>query len=242
MIGVFQFGERIPDSEVPVLNEREVRAAAGLFLLFAMFAFSKAWFTGDFGMTRIVALAFFLDFSIRLFVSPRFSPSMIIGRFAVRNQTPEYAGAPQKRFAWALGWLLSGTMVLMVVVWDVRGPANMLICVTCLTLLFFESVFGICVGCKLYNLIPGNRALMCPGGACEIFVRAPIQRITSVQVVSLAAFVVAFAVIAAQLPSGRYTGASGRVASLDNPAACQPPALVVRLGMVDKWKLHNNCP
>ncbi len=242
MSNVFQFGETIPDSAVPVLNEREVRAAAGLFLLVAVFAFSKAWFTGDFGLTRIVAVAFFLDFTIRLFVSPRFAPSMIIGRFAVRNQTPEYAGAPQKRFAWALGWILSGTMVLMILVWDIRGPAIMLICLTCLTLLFFESVFGICVGCKLYNLIPGNRALMCPGGACEVFIRAPIQKITSAQVASLAAFAVAFGVIAAQIPASRYTGAAGRLANLDNPAACQPPAMVVRLGLVNKWKLHNNCP
>ncbi len=43
MSGLFQFGERIEGSDIPVLNEREVRAAAGLFFFFAMLAFTKAF-------------------------------------------------------------------------------------------------------------------------------------------------------------------------------------------------------
>jgi hypothetical protein len=31
---------------------------------------------------------------------------MVVGRWMVNNQTPEYVGAPQKRWAWALGFIL----------------------------------------------------------------------------------------------------------------------------------------
>jgi len=33
----------------------------------------------------------------------RFSPWLILGRLIVRNQTPEYVGAAQKKFAWIIG-------------------------------------------------------------------------------------------------------------------------------------------
>ena len=40
MSALFQFGERMPDYSVPVLNEREVRAGAGLLFVIAFVAFS----------------------------------------------------------------------------------------------------------------------------------------------------------------------------------------------------------
>ncbi len=52
------------------------------------------------------------------------------------------------------------------------GPLNMLVCGSCLTLMFFESAFGICLGCKLYNLFNKEQAQLCPGGVCEVPVRA----------------------------------------------------------------------
>lgn len=242
MSAIFQFGEKIEGSDIPVVNEREVRAAAGIFFFFAMLAFTKAFYMGDFGMTRILSVAFFIDFFIRVIINPRFSPSLIIGRWLVSGQTPEYVGAPQKRFAWTLGLLLSGAMALMVIVWDVRGPANMLVCVTCLTLLFAESALGICIGCKLYNLVPGNRATMCPGGVCEVHIRQPIQFITRAQVGALAAFVIGFGVLASIIPPARYTGASAGLAQAGNdPDRCKPPAIAVMLGHEENWKLHNNC-
>jgi hypothetical protein len=42
---------------------------------------------------------FLTDFIIRVFVNPKFSPTLIIGRLIVSNQVPEYVGAPQKKFA-----------------------------------------------------------------------------------------------------------------------------------------------
>ena len=135
-----------------MLNEREVRAAAGILFLFALVAFMNAWLTGDFYYTRVFVIAFLVDFSIRVFVNPRYSPTMIAGRFFVRRQGEELVGAPQKQFAWSIGLALAVTMFYLIVVNRIIGPFNLLICLTCLVLLFFESAFGICIACKIYNL------------------------------------------------------------------------------------------
>jgi hypothetical protein len=37
---------------------------------------------------------------IRVLVSPRYAPTLILGRLIVRNRAPEYVGARQKKFAW----------------------------------------------------------------------------------------------------------------------------------------------
>ncbi|MGB8241609.1 MAG: DUF4395 family protein, partial [Azonexus sp.] len=95
MSRIFSFGDTVDGYEVPVLNEREVRAAAGILFFFALVSFMNSWLMGNFRLTRIFVIAFLIDFSIRIFISPRFAPSMILGRFAVRHQAPEWAGAPQ---------------------------------------------------------------------------------------------------------------------------------------------------
>jgi hypothetical protein len=68
-----------------------------------MIAFMNAWLTGNFAPTRVFVVAFLIDFALRLFVSPRYAPSLIVGQWLVRRQQPEWTGAPQKRFAWAIG-------------------------------------------------------------------------------------------------------------------------------------------
>jgi len=40
--------------------------------------------------------------------------------------------------------------------------------VRCLLLLFFETAFGICIGCNVCNLFNREQARLCPGGACEL--------------------------------------------------------------------------
>jgi hypothetical protein len=44
--------------------------------------------------------------------------------------------------------------------------------------LFFESAFGICIGCALYNLIHKDKAHYCPGGVCEVHQLEPIQQLS----------------------------------------------------------------
>jgi hypothetical protein len=174
---VLQFGEQLPQYAVPVLNEREARAGAGILFLVAIVAFMNAWFHGDFGPTKLVVIAFFTDFLIRVFINPKYAPSLVLGRIAVRRQQPEYVGAPQKRFAWLIGLVLAACMMYLVVFHNVRGPVNLLICALCLLLLFFESAFGICIGCAIYNLFNKERAQLCPGKVCEPGEMSRIQMI-----------------------------------------------------------------
>ena len=245
IIGV---GETVSGYEVPVLNEREVRAAAGILFLFAIMTFASAWFVGNFRPTKIFVIAFLIDFTIRLFVNPKYAPSMIAARFAVRGQAPEWVGAPQKRFAWAIGWLLALAMLWLIVINNVIGPINMLVCATCLTLMFFESAFGICVGCKIYNALPGRQAQHCAGGSCEVFAPHPSQRVGAGGTAILAAYLVVIALVASQAfpaaeslatqPAMATAGVAGTATEADR---CKPPAFAVAIGHAEKWKLHNNC-
>jgi len=175
---MFAFGDKVEGYEVLVFNEREVRAAAGIVFLFAFMAFMNGFLTGNNEPTKWMVSVFLFDFFIRIFLNPKYAPSMVVGRWMVNNQTPEYVGAPQKRWAWALGFILATVMFYLVVLNNVRGPVNILVCASCLGLLFFESVFGICVGCKIYNLFHKREAQYCPGESCDLSKgRVPIQNL-----------------------------------------------------------------
>ncbi|QCK85627.1 DUF4395 domain-containing protein [Phreatobacter aquaticus] len=242
MTSIFQFGERRPEYEVPVLNEREVRAGAGILLLVAGTAFLKAWYLGDFGLTRIVVVAFFVEFALRVLVNPAFAPSLIIGRFFVRNQKPDFVGAPQKQFAWAIGLLMATLMIYLVVLNDVRGPINLLICLACIGFLFFETAFGICIGCSVYNLFNREKAQLCPGGACEIHQRQDIQRVSPAQLAALTMFIALLGGIVLAMPGSAARSIS--TPGLDSVAEaerCRVPAFAIAIGHAEKWKLHNNC-
>lgn len=247
MKAIFQFGEKVDGYGIRVLNEREVRASAGILFFFAIITFMNAWLVGNFLPTRIFVVAFLIDFSIRLFVNPKYSPSMVLGRLAVRNQTPEYVGAPQKRFAWGIGLALAAAMFFLMVVNRVVGPINMLVCSICLLLMFFEAAFGICVGCKIYNAFHKDQAQLCPGDVCEVRAREPIQQIGVAQMAAVVLFLVLVGIVGNHLSadSGAMTGHVTRPAEQSDAvssAACKVPDWVAAIGHADKWKRHNNCP
>jgi hypothetical protein len=227
------------------MNEREVRAAAGILLVFAMMTFANAWFMGNFRPTKIFVIAFLIDFTIRIFINPKYSPSMIVGRFAVRKQLPEWTGAPQKRFAWAIGWVLAVTMLWLIVIQNVIGPVNMLVCATCLTLMFFESAFGICIGCKIYNALPNRQAQHCAGGTCdigEVFTPHASQKVGAGGTAIVLLFLALIGLVGQRgfpVPDAGVAAAPAVAAAGDE--RCTPPAFAVAIGHAEKWKLHNNC-
>ena len=249
MSGIFDFGEQLDGYTVKVLNERAVRAGAGLLFAFAIVAFMNAWLAGNFQPTRVFVVAFLVDFTIRIFVNPRYAPSLIIGGWFVRKQQPEYVGAPQKRFAWAIGFVLGLTMLYLVVINNIIGPINLLVCASCLVLLFFESAFGICLGCKVYNLFNKEQAQLCPGGACEV-IPAPGSGAGPAQVAIVAAFIGLVGAVAVWV-AGNDPHAGPRQANVTvsrqvpiDPAEaerCKVPDFAKAMGHEEKWKLHNNC-
>ena len=247
MASFLQFGEDHPDYSVRVLNEREARGAAGIMFLFAMIAFMTAWFKGDFTPTKLTIVAFFIDFFIRVLINPRFSPTLIMARWMVNIQTAEYVGAPQKRFAWSIGLVLATFMMFLVVINDVRGPINMITCLVCLILLFFESAFGICVGCKMYNLFNKEKAQLCPGNVCEIKDRESIQIVTLAQALIAMGYVALLLFLSPVLDTARSQVSSKDPASQASPASsaeeerCRVPEFAKKMGHEEKWKLHNGC-
>lgn len=171
-----QFGEQVDGYVIPVLNEREVRAAAGILFLFAFIAIMIAIFKFEFAMLKYFVLGFLLDFIIRVFVNPKYAPTLILGKFITRRQTPEYVGAVQKKFAWIIGLFLALIMLVLVVIVNSYSVITGLICLICLIFLFFESAFGICLGCLSYKWIKGKDAQYCPGEVCEIKDRHEVQK------------------------------------------------------------------
>ncbi len=189
-----QFGETVKGYKIPVLNEREIRAGAGILFLFMFIAILLAILKSSFIMLRFMIVFFFIDMFIRVFINPKYSPILIIGKFMVRKQTPIYVGAPQKKFAWILGLILSGTMLILVTIMNTFSPISGIICLTCLIFLFFETAFNVCIGCKLYGLFNKEKAQYCPGEVCEINDRQEIQKINTTQILMVVGFVIFVAI------------------------------------------------
>jgi hypothetical protein len=176
-----QFGETVEGYNIPVLNEREIRASAGILFIFMFFSWMLVIFEESFFLIKFVNTIFLTDFIIRVMISPKYSPSLIIGRLIVGGQTPEYVGAAQKKFAWTIGLALATIIFLLLVVMNSTSFITGIICQICLIFLFFEAVFGICLGCKFYPLFHKEKAQHCPGEICDVKVKQEIQKTSLLQ-------------------------------------------------------------
>jgi hypothetical protein len=181
MSKTIQFGENVKGFNCAVLNEREVRASAGLLFLFAFLSLLLIIFTANFILAKFFVVFFLLDFIIRVLVNPRFSPSLILGRLIVSNQQPEYVGAPQKKFAWTIGLVMGAVMFVLMVVMNTYSFITGIICLICLLFLFFESAFGICLGCIFYKYFYKKEIQLCPGDSCETKEKEEIQKVSKPQ-------------------------------------------------------------
>ncbi len=186
---LIQFGENVEGYNTRVLNEREIRAAAGILFLAIFLALMFILFKNNFLPVKYVISLFLADFLIRVFVNPRFSPTLIIGRLIVSKQVPEYVSAGPKKFAWIIGVALSATMFIFMVVVNSYSPVTGIICLVCLLFLFFESAFGICLGCKFYPLFSKEKIQHCPGEICEVSSKKDIQKTSAVQLLIVLVFV-----------------------------------------------------
>lgn len=186
---LIKFGEDVEGYNIPVLNEREIRAAAGILFLMMFLTILIVIFKQNFVPLKYAVVFFLTDIAIRVFISPRFSPSLIIGRLIVRNQTPEYVGAAQKKFAWIIGVVLALTMFIHLIVMNAHSPITGIICLICLIFLFFESAFGICIGCKFYSMFYKEKAQYCPGEVCDVKSKQYIQKTSWAQLLIVFGFI-----------------------------------------------------
>jgi len=178
---LLSFGQRIsglaPDGtelQAPVFDENQVRAAAGLTLVIGAVAFSYAYFAHDYAPLQVVTVVFFSEFLARLTIGLRYSPVGVVAHALTRSHPPDWVSAKPKRFAWTLGLGMSFAMVIITNS-GIRGTLPRTICLICLTLMWMESVLGLCLGCQIHALLVRRGWMsrdpafeICAHGACEL--------------------------------------------------------------------------
>jgi len=186
---IIKFGEEVEAYTIPVLNEREIRAAAGILFLMMFTSVLVVILKENFLMLKYAVTIFLTDIMIRVFVSPKYAPTLIIGRLIVRNQVPEYVGAQQKKVAWIIGIVLASIFFTLTVVVNSYSPITGIICLICLIFLFFEAAFGICLGCKFYSMVYKEKAQYCPGEVCDVNSKQDIQKTSLIQMLIVMGFI-----------------------------------------------------
>ena len=165
--------------QAAVFNENEVRAAAGLTMVVGAVAFAFAYFDKNYVPLQAVTTFFFIEFLIRVTIGLRYAPMGVVARWMTRAYPPDWVSAKPKRFAWTLGLAMSFSMMIITKS-GIRGYLPRTICGICLTMMWLESVLGLCLGCQLHAFLV-RRGLttkdpayeVCAHGVCEIPVREP---------------------------------------------------------------------
>jgi hypothetical protein len=158
----------------PTIDEHEVRAAAGLTMVIGAAAFVFAFFERQFLPLQIVTALFAVEFLVRVTAGLRDSPIGIVARAITPGRPPEWVSARPKRFAWTLGLAMSLSMTIVINSGG-RGVLPVTVCLVCLTLMWLESVLGLCVGCEIARLLMRRGWMradagseVCAGGRCDI--------------------------------------------------------------------------
>lgn len=153
-MSIFSFGYYIEGKSFKVLDERRMRASAGIMFLIGLIATINGFVLKRYEIIPYVIGFLVLNFIIGLFINPKFSPTVLIASMLVWKQSPLPIGAVQKKFAWSLGLMLSSTILILSLFLQ-NDPTYFepvcMLCMICLLLLYLETAFGICVGCKLYQ-------------------------------------------------------------------------------------------
>ena len=89
-----------------VVNEREVRAVAGLMFAIGLTTLLVSLLTKNITLASIVIPTFLLEFVLKVFWGPQTSFFALLTKPLIAHLPPEWVGAIQKRFAWSLGAFL----------------------------------------------------------------------------------------------------------------------------------------
>ncbi|WP_168187171.1 DUF4395 domain-containing protein [Salinibacterium sp. UTAS2018] len=161
-------GSLVEGYDIPVVNERAVRVAAGILFSAGAISITLAVIQHSAVPLRPFGVFFMMDMLIRVTVGDRWSPTLALGRLIVRRQPPSWVGAPQKEFAWWLGYGLALLSCAGMGVLGAPLEATLALCGLCLSMLFLEAAFGICVGCALQRVLTKTPPQYCPGDSCRV--------------------------------------------------------------------------
>lgn len=139
------------------VNEKAARVVAGAVVVLAALtlATSAYWL--------LVPLAY--GFLARTLTGPTLSP---LGRVAMRVVAPRlgaprYVPGPPKRFAQAIGALLTSAAAVLALALGAHVAADVLLAMLVVAA-GLESVFALCLGCQLFSL--GMRLGLVPARVC----------------------------------------------------------------------------
>lgn len=177
-MSIISFGEYIEGKNFKVLDERQMRGSAGIMLFIAIIASINGFILKNYHVLPYLTGFLLFNFAIGIFINPKFSPTVLLARLFTYKQSPMPIGAIQKKFAWSLGLALTTAIFTLsfFLLKDVKyfEPVCMM-CLICILLLYLETAFGICVGCKLYFLAIKAKLLPkpkerpnCMGDSCEV--------------------------------------------------------------------------
>ena len=157
-----------------VVDENQVRAAAGLTMVLGAVAFSFAYFQKHYIPLQVVSTFFFVEFLARQTIGIRNSPVGVVAHLMTLRQAPDWVSAKPKRFAWTLGLGMAFSMMLITNS-GIRGTLPRTICLICLTLMWMESVHGPGHRCKIHAQLvrrgwAGKDAEfeVCANGECRV--------------------------------------------------------------------------
>jgi len=134
-----------------VVNQREVRAGAGIVSLIAISSFFTSLFLDQFWLWYLVVPLFFWEYLLRVLVGPSAGPIAMISSLLVSSREPEWVLALPKRFSWMLSLIWVIGMIVTVLLfssnpWIISGMALLLALAN-----WIESVLDTSLGNGLYN-------------------------------------------------------------------------------------------
>ena len=142
------------------VNEKAARAVAGLVLAVCIVALaaSQYWL--------LAPLA--LGFLARVLTGPRLSPfgQLATRVIAPRLGEPHYVAGPPKRFAQAMGLAITSTGAVLALGFGLESAA-VVVLVAMIVATLLESVFALCLGCKVFaglmrlGLVPADVCAEC---------------------------------------------------------------------------------
>jgi hypothetical protein len=139
------------------LNEKAARVVAGVVLALSGLTLATGWYW----LLAIMAYGFVA----RVLSGPTLSP---LGRVASsvvapRLGTPKLVAGPPKRFAQGIGAVMTSTAAVLALGFGLSDVADALV-VAMIIAAGLESVFALCVGCKMFGLL--IRAGVVPDEIC----------------------------------------------------------------------------
>lgn len=140
------------------VNEKVARVIAAGVALISFVGLVSGWYW------LLIPLA--LGFWARVAAGPRLSPLAILaGKFvAPRLGPPKPVPGPPKRFAQAIGAVLTTVGALLATGLGVEVAGTLVLAVMAV-FATLESAFGLCVGCRIFNLL--MRLGIIPEEICE---------------------------------------------------------------------------